>query len=1207
MMRALTGSNAAMPRAFVCGLVALSGCGGLHGTGPAGAADPTLGICAPERSPSAPTGRALLAASEDALRRGCPREAVLDVLAARDAPELHALAQLVAWHLDEALQDAISTSLVGPGPLRMPVSDRPDETWVKLYKPEAAEQRAADIAAGVRNGAISRAARDDGRLARLAARYTPVLPCAPTGMVYLEGQVFTSSAQKFEAMIDRHRDALASPDPIGQAASAAFELRWTCDLVSAARAYDQLAELYAAAGAHAATLDARLTAWEVRNIPGGLAGLLGFSTGTPEEIKRDARERELAAYGRGLGYQAGVAAAASLDALVAVAALDVATEARVSWLRAVVSLRLLGRPGDAATHAARARQLAVRARRADLLDGARLVGALAAAELDQPQVTQALLTDLFASLARRGAVAAREAAAERIAIVIEELRARGNDDRALALAIAARAGSPDLPLVTMFWLHSHVPGILVDLGRLEGGLEANASLAAALQANPDRSQHREQMLARVEAFTLHVLSELHDEGAIAYMAERIPAEFAQVMREIARVAHSFDVGDVAPLRAYLEGSDPLRAYLEGFDHDPMILALTPKICAAQPQELIAAARMLLGFEEAAKKAALSSADEAVGEQYAQMQSTLSADGNLLMQCAARNRDREMFRVGREMAERARTDPYHDAVEAIVEGRLEDAAAIVARLDEDAFVKKNGLGWIENANNASGLLSMLARAYLSAVPPRPSEALVLMEQGRALDLRARRTAQDSGRAAPALDALTRTEQQLAAAGRRLRGLAAMAAANGATGAGLAEEREEARIKVEALATQREAIARGLATTDPVAYRAAALAPPLSAHALQALLGEDETLVYYEVTDTQAWAIVVDRHAVRVVELSALDTDRLPRLTARLAAYSHVRRIVTASRGPTEVEDAAATSAAREARHTELAALRVDLYGLLGLPLEPFIAVGQRVLIVPDVHTADVAFAELGPADRPWITRNPIRVLPGAYLLATPVPQVRDAQPLVIGDPDFGGSVEASTRGSEGMLWQRLPGARTEADAVARMLGTRAVLGKDATEQLVKQRMPSASIIHLATHGVADMRRPTSSLVVLALPRSSDTEDGFLHGYEIERMRLRARLVVLSACETGKGLAHGSEGILALDRSFLVAGAGAVVSSLWVVPDDATTALMERFYEGLASGRPADIALADAMQTVRRTPMWADPIHWAAFRLVGAGERLAWRIR
>jgi CHAT domain-containing protein len=1182
----MNGSNAATRWAPVCGLVALAGCARLHGAEPARTADPTLGICAPERSPGAATGDALLAASEDALRRGCPREAVLDVIAARDAPDLHVPAPLIAWHLDEALQDAISTSLVGPGPLQMPMSERPDETWVKIYDPGSAEQRAPEIAAGVNSGAVPRAARDDGRLARLAARYTAALPCLPTGqLIDLNGQVFTAGAQTFEAMVGQHREAFASLDPIGQAASAAFELRWTCDLVSAARAYDQLADRYAAAGARDAALDARLTAWETRNIPGGVAGLLGLSA-APGEIQRNARERELAAYSRGLGYQAGAAAAASLDALVAGVALDAATEARVSWLRAVVALRLLGRPGDAAAHAARARQLAVRAGRADLLDGARLVGALAAAELDPPQAAQPLLADLFASLARRGALAARESAADQIRIVIEELRARGNDDRALALAMAARAGSPDLPVMAMSALHGYVPRILIDLGRLEDGLEAYESLAAALQVNPDRSQHRERVLATVETLTQGVRGKLHDRGASVSMAQRIPPEMARI------IEGSFVAGDLAPLRAYLEGSD----------QEPLMIALmTPLICAARPHEVIAAARTMLDSEEAARKSLLSSADEAAAWQYTGMQALLPALGSFLMQCAARNHDGEMFRLGREMAGPAHVGPYGDFLEAILEGRLEDAATIVARLGDDAFVKRNGLGWIENANRASGLLSMLADAYLSAVPPRSSEALVLLEQSRALDLRARRTAQGTGRADPALEALTRTEQQLAAAGRRLRGLTALAGADRGAGAALAAAREEARLKVEALATRREAIARGLATTDPVAYRAAALAPPLSAGALQALLGEDETLVYYDVLDTQAWAIVVDRHAVRSVELAALDADRLPRLIPRLTAYDHVRRIVTADRGPSEVEDGAATPAVWAARRAELAALRAELYELLGRPLEPLIAAGQRLLIVPDVHTADLAFAELGPANRPWIARNPIRVLPGAYLLAAPTPQVDGAQPLVVGDPEFGDPRTASTRGYEGMLWKRLPGTRTEADAVAGMLGTHALLGEDATEQRVKQRMPGASIIHLATHGVADLQRPSSSLIVLALPHPGDAEDGFLHGYEIERMRLRARLVVLSACETGKGLAHGSEGILALDRSFLVAGAGAVVSSLWVVPDDATTALMEAFYQGLAGGRPADVALADAMQTIRRTAAWADPIHWAAFRLVGAGAR------
>jgi CHAT domain-containing protein len=211
--------------------------------------------------------------------------------------------------------------------------------------------------------------------------------------------------------------------------------------------------------------------------------------------------------------------------------------------------------------------------------------------------------------------------------------------------------------------------------------------------------------------------------------------------------------------------------------------------------------------------------------------------------------------------------------------------------------------------------------------------------------------------------------------------------------------------------------------------------------------------------------------------------------------------------------------------------------------------------------------------------------------------------VIGDPDFDGSADcASKRGPEAAVWPRLCGTHEEALAIGRVLHSTPILGAAATEQLVKQRMPSASIIHFATHGRADMQRPGASVVVLSQPRDGTRpEDGLLHAYEIERMRLRARLVVLSACETGKGKVRGNEGILALDRAFLVAGAGAVVSSLWVVPDDATQALMTRFYTLLVNGHSADKALAEAMLVVRSTPKWADPVHWAAFRLVGAGSR------
>ena len=123
----------------------------------------------------------------------------------------------------------------------------------------------------------------------------------------------------------------------------------------------------------------------------------------------------------------------------------------------------------------------------------------------------------------------------------------------------------------------------------------------------------------------------------------------------------------------------------------------------------------------------------------------------------------------------------------------------------------------------------------------------------------------------------------------------------------------------------------------------------------------------------------------------------------------------------------------------------------------------------------------------------------------------------------------------------------------------------------------------------------------MPKASDSVDGVLHGYEIERLRLRAELVVLSACETGRGNPRGSDGVLALDRSFLAAGASTVVSSLWPVGDEATAKLMTSFYALLAKGIPADVAMARAMNKLRRQAEHADVTSWAAFRVVGTGLR------
>ncbi len=101
-----------------------------------------------------------------------------------------------------------------------------------------------------------------------------------------------------------------------------------------------------------------------------------------------------------------------------------------------------------------------------------------------------------------------------------------------------------------------------------------------------------------------------------------------------------------------------------------------------------------------------------------------------------------------------------------------------------------------------------------------------------------------------------------------------------------------------------------------------------------------------------------------------------------------------------------------------------------------------------------------------------------------------------------------------------------------------------------------------------------------------------------MQTGARLVVLSACETALGKEIRGEGLMGLTRGFFYAGADTVISSLWQVPDRATSELMRRFYvEMLQNGRPPATALRLAQLEFRKERRWRDPYYWAAFVVQG----------
>lgn len=204
-------------------------------------------------------------------------------------------------------------------------------------------------------------------------------------------------------------------------------------------------------------------------------------------------------------------------------------------------------------------------------------------------------------------------------------------------------------------------------------------------------------------------------------------------------------------------------------------------------------------------------------------------------------------------------------------------------------------------------------------------------------------------------------------------------------------------------------------------------------------------------------------------------------------------------------------------------------------------------------------------------------------------------IVAGNPAMS-AVKLDPSGNTVVTFRSLPHAESEAAAVATLLDTQSLIGQAATKAAILARVSDAGVIHLATHGIAEDVRGQGVPGALVLA-ASGSDDGLLTTSEIMDLRLRASLVVLSACNTGLGNISG-DGVIGLSRAFLAAGARSVVVSLWSVPDQPTAELMWDFYRRFVRAPNKAAALRQAMLATRA--QHPDPLAWAGFILVGESE-------
>ncbi len=346
--------------------------------------------------------------------------------------------------------------------------------------------------------------------------------------------------------------------------------------------------------------------------------------------------------------------------------------------------------------------------------------------------------------------------------------------------------------------------------------------------------------------------------------------------------------------------------------------------------------------------------------------------------------------------------------------------------------------------------------------------------------------------------------------------------------------------------------------------AAVAKPLPLSEIQARLPEDLQVIQYAVLSEKVaiWTLTKDR-----VEYSekAIAADKLKK------EVSDYLRAVRSRASAAELKPAAR-----------------ELYDLL-LPRN--IESGKTLCLIPDKSLHQVPFASLVSEDGKFLIENsPIFYSPSASVLvltsenARQKEQVKEEHLLGIGNPHFDRE--------ENPNLPDLPQAEAEIAAIAKDYpGPLKFTGDQATKENFLSNFSHAEVIHFAGHFVANDRLPGYSKLLF----SGDN----LRSFELADYRLpKAKLVVLSACETGLESYNYSEGAIGIARTFLAAGVPLVLASSWTVDSEATRDLMIAFHRNRkGKGAKSAESLRQAQLQLLQNTATAAPYYWSAFNPVG----------